>query len=616
MNKALLLAAATMLAAMASAQTRLSDAPKHHDRVMDNHIEVPVGDEMACEATATISHRPALRAPQRVEGLEVGYYRPAGAWYADQKVVDGAYTAYSYAPFLVLTPHEDYTFHGFATGVSDAATYAWRYQLFVNSNRPWFEASGQDLTVSYRLEIDSVPQLTVTDGARDTTYYLSGSRVVGTADNPVVTGHYASWIAAIHNFQAVKGYNYVQSSHYFGAGGRRGTNRYLMTYLSGATPWGSNSKGWWYGKNAGQANGVAAVFERPSHPYQLKHVDILVRDLAVTQEVELQCKVYRIEGPQPYADSASVYRDAVPGELVATGRCVVDANTSEATGGMLEFVLYTLDDDLEVEVMPTVDYPIMITFEDYNDSPYDALTDFTLMASTETADEGFGEQAYVKVPATDADGNPTGEYIWQGVNHLFAEGELKTGLTIFIDADHNYLAYNYPQEDGQYTFPNEGGVMEKQFVVDDVTFTTTSIEFYTSVPSQGGEWAITCDGGDLPAWLHIELADGEADRQGNRVVTALVTADALPATVGYRQATVQFAVPGNYKHYHFAQGSPETHVTGDVNGDGVVTIADINAVIDAMLRDTTTDQAADVNADGNITIADINAIIAILLTEE
>jgi len=54
-----------------------------------------------------------------------------------------------------------------------------------------------------------------------------------------------------------------------------------------------------------------------------------------------------------------------------------------------------------------------------------------------------------------------------------------------------------------------------------------------------------------------------------------------------------------------------------VNGDGVVTIADINAVIDAMLRDTTTtDQAADVNADGNITIADINAIIAILLTEE
>lgn len=65
---------------------------------------------------------------------------------------------------------------------------------------------------------------------------------------------------------------------------------------------------------------------------------------------------------------------------------------------------------------------------------------------------------------------------------------------------------------------------------------------------------------------------------------------------------------------------PVAVLTGDVNGDGVVTIADANAVISAILNgsdsiDAATLARADVNGDGVITIADANAVIGIVLGE-
>ena len=52
---------------------------------------------------------------------------------------------------------------------------------------------------------------------------------------------------------------------------------------------------------------------------------------------------------------------------------------------------------------------------------------------------------------------------------------------------------------------------------------------------------------------------------------------------------------------------------GDVNGDGEVNIADINAVIDVILTNGD-NMAADVNSDGEVNIADINAIINLILS--
>lgn len=57
--------------------------------------------------------------------------------------------------------------------------------------------------------------------------------------------------------------------------------------------------------------------------------------------------------------------------------------------------------------------------------------------------------------------------------------------------------------------------------------------------------------------------------------------------------------------------SPETK--GDLNGDGVVDIADVNAVIDMILGLQSSSDVADVNGDGAVDVADMNAIINIIL---
>ena len=54
-------------------------------------------------------------------------------------------------------------------------------------------------------------------------------------------------------------------------------------------------------------------------------------------------------------------------------------------------------------------------------------------------------------------------------------------------------------------------------------------------------------------------------------------------------------------------------IKGDVNRDGEVGIADVNAVIDAILGGGGNSRC-DVNGDSEIGIADVNAVIDIILT--
>jgi hypothetical protein len=55
------------------------------------------------------------------------------------------------------------------------------------------------------------------------------------------------------------------------------------------------------------------------------------------------------------------------------------------------------------------------------------------------------------------------------------------------------------------------------------------------------------------------------------------------------------------------------HIPGDVNGDGEVNIADVNAVIDVILSNGH-DMDADVNGDHEVNIADVNAVIDMILS--
>jgi len=56
-------------------------------------------------------------------------------------------------------------------------------------------------------------------------------------------------------------------------------------------------------------------------------------------------------------------------------------------------------------------------------------------------------------------------------------------------------------------------------------------------------------------------------------------------------------------------------IKGDVNGDGYVSIADVNAIINVMLNGEE-NPTADVNGDGTISVGDINETINIILTNQ
>ena len=101
------------------------------------------------------------------------------------------------------------------------------------------------------------------------------------------------------------------------------------------------------------------------------------------------------------------------------------------------------------------------------------------------------------------------------------------------------------------------------------------------------------------------------------LVNAVVTADALPEGMQYREAVVRFEIPGAYIDYTFMQGTkpdPQPYLKGDVNGDGEVNIADVNALIDILLTGADNSEGrSDVNEDGEVSIADVNTLIDIIL---
>ena len=66
-----------------------------------------------------------------------------------------------------------------------------------------------------------------------------------------------------------------------------------------------------------------------------------------------------------------------------------------------------------------------------------------------------------------------------------------------------------------------------------------------------------------------------------------------------------------YSHYANTGGQP---IPGDVNADGEVNIADINAIIGVILFGKPTEGDADVNNDTEVNIADVNAVINIILS--
>ena len=617
MKKVLLLAAAALMVTSASAQLKVS-APQKVARPETRAIPAPKLEVAQMRTPGA----PVVKGPKKVEYHDAYYNRPAGMYPGSMFMEpDGSSSGIAFAPYFATKPYVPYTFEAIYDAETPSTVYEWDFQYYAgNGLDAWETLEGKVVEYTYGYELDSVPVLNVMDGDKWYDYFLQGNyQGKKYASNIMAAPSAAAMFSDVEEGGAV-----LVSSKNFCWGGFQNDQDVPFTYYSGIDPYGNNESGFWFGKNGGtvtnsetgakrtlRIDGIAQAFEKPSHPYLLKRVVLDATDIEVIDQVDMTCKIYKIDGGIPaYIPDDEVALPEEPGELIATGRATLTPETDE----YIVFTIYDEEDGLEVEFTPTIEDDILVVIDGYNDEGMENLKNFSALISSDTQhDEGFGELAYLKYGLNNDDGTFSGDYVWAGLNNFFTSGAMMTGFSILLDIENPFLTFGYSIEDGEYKFPDEGGLMRKVLYDDgQQQLITESIEFFAWVPSVDEGWTLTCNGDDVPDWLSIELTDGEEEGEFNNEVNAKVVAEPLPAGVPYREAVVRFEFPGAYLDYKFTQGE-EPDNPFDVNGDGEVNIGDVNTTIDMILSGDESPRG-DVNRDGEVNIADINALIDYILT--
>ena len=596
MKKTLLLATALLMVTSAGAQLKSSSPVRMPMAQMKEMKMAPPGTPAQPRLNANRDARPY-------------YIRPAGAFVGacSYEISDPTYYSMPTNPYLACKPYTDYTYKSVGDGVSANATYTW----LDSSADTLTYGHGRDFTVRYEPTTEAykyyVPILSVGDAW--TTYgYFIGNTVNNTQEKDLANVLSALNFGCLEEFENNE---LLVSSKTFCLGGRWGDQEYIFASYYGTEPYGDNDFGWWFGKNSGTVNGIAQAFEKPTAPYLLRNVTLVVAGMKVVGAVQMTCKVYKLNGIPAYDENTYATLDGRIGEQIATGIANLDASSTDN-----ELITFTLYDVNGMQtITPEIDDAILIVIEGYNSAWMSNLTDFRAFISTDyTVDEGYGELAYVKAGITDNDGNLTGQYEWRGLNNFFHDSEgglvtMKTGLSIFMVIDQPYIGFYNSLNPGEYTFPASGGLMQQQY---DEGPLEKSIRLVSSSPYSNSVWSRACaDGSPVPNWLNIAIGNA------GDYINVLVRAEALPAGTTYREATVRFSILGAYIDYTFKQGEKST-LRGDVNGDGYVTIDDVTKLINYLLTDNADGmylENANANLDGVINIADVTTLISYLLTD-
>lgn len=642
MKKFLLLAAAALVMTSAGAQVKKSAMPANYNPTTPVCVKTTAISPDREMKMATPQEMANLKkAPKKSGYIEPFYKRPAGMFHSPFIHVGGAgFYSYGDYQFLLCKPFADYTFVGSAEGADENATTFWEYWL--RDERYTSDGFGEwEITYAPYLSVDDAPYFYVIDGDpmdEDTPFFgyqMKNYTMSGDDNNPVIDNETPVQVLSVVNSEMYDDdMEFLLTSKTMTEGGRYGLHTGFITSFYGAEPYGNNERGWWFGKNGEHIDGMAQAFEKPTRPYMLKNVYLQCgTDLVVTENVKLYCKVYKLDEIPDYSETGSTGLPLEAGELIVTGEGTVTPSTGEDKNGLIEFTLFGFDEDdpeLTYEYTPTIDYPILVCIEGYNEPEAAGLEDFRAFICEDwDVDEGYGELAYLKYPIYEIeydeqgdtlwneDGTPktffTGDYYWRGLNNFFSGPmQMKTGLSVFISVENPFLTFNSGLEDGEYTFPAEGGDLSKTFEYSDTTIVSDGIEFFSWLPSEDGDWSMLWNGEDeLPEWLTIDLEDIETYETGTFVI-ASVHADALPEGETYREATIRFEIPGDFLYYKFMQGEKPEFNKYDVNRDGEVTVADVNAVIDYILGGNK-NVPADVNGDGEVTVADVNDVIDYIL---
>lgn len=171
---------------------------------------------------------------------------------------------------------------------------------------------------------------------------------------------------------------------------------------------------------------------------------------------------------------------------------------------------------------------------------------------------------------------------------------------------------------GKGSIKEEGKYIKKTVAADSVFIDDLELVYAAGIKSisfkgQALDLAtIQTTGIELAADEAVSAADFEVVKEGEDAkVTKLVeaTADGYVAVITAVSADLKTQVA-----YEINIKKPAAPVLkGDINGDGVLDVADASALIDMVLNSGTCTEVADVNGDGALDVADVSALITLIL---
>ena len=194
---------------------------------------------------------------------------------------------------------------------------------------------------------------------------------------------------------------------------------------------------------------------------------------------------------------------------------------------------------------------------------------------------------------------------------------------IVLDAETGHMTFNYVTNRAPnikltkdlvlYSLPDTVALVFNSTMPINYVQIDTRNYFYTKTnyirfdPEDGAPYFET--GVDHVLSLNLKELGG-ADYVGTYPINIKVIKFTLEKTAEEKDYEMDLKL---YCHYP-GKEEPVPHVTGDVNGDGEVNIADVSAIIDIIISGMSGNEQSDVNGDGEVNIADVNAVIDIILT--
>ena len=187
-----------------------------------------------------------------------------------------------------------------------------------------------------------------------------------------------------------------------------------------------------------------------------------------------------------------------------------------------------------------------------------------------------------------------------------------------VDAKAILVTFSTNATPGKGSVKEEGKYVKKTVAADSVFIDDLELVYNAGVKSisfkgQALDLAtIQTTGIELAADEAVTAADFEVVKEGEDAkVTKLVeaTADGYVAVITAVSADLKTQVA-----YEINIKKPTAPVLkGDINGDGVLDVADASALIDMVLRAAECTEVADVNGDGALDVADVSALITLIL---